>query len=311
MTRATPYTGSKAEDTLAAETPAAIELAENAKPKTSGMRFPRGSVFEWFSYTFLVALLLSAIFVDFIPGLMKPGFPYGDFSQAPEWSINGLFGTDALGRSIFSRVLYGGRTSLAIVGVATTISLVIGLIMGMLAGFYRGTIERVVDLYSNTMSSLPPIMVLLALISVAGNSVTTMMLALGILDIGTYARIAKGGVIAQNDRDYVMAARAMGATDRWLLVREILPNLVPALTAIVPPLMAGLIITEGSLSFLGYGIPSPAPSWGGMIASSTDLLDRFPLLIFGPILAIVLTVYSLNTVGDSLARKINHRGRDV
>lgn len=138
-----------------------------------------------------------------------------------------------------------------------------------------------------------------------------MMLALGVLDIGTYARIAKGGVISQNDRDYVLAARAMGATDVRLLIREILPNLVPALTAIVPPLMAGLIITEGSLSFLGYGIPAPAPSWGGMIASSTDLLSRFPLLIFGPIVTIVLTVYSLNTVGDYLARRLNNRQRGL
>jgi peptide/nickel transport system permease protein len=285
-------------------------LLEEAMPKTARLRLPGRHPFELFSFVFLTVLVLSAVFVDVIPGLMRPNFPYGDFSQAPEWSLNGLLGTDALGRSILSRVLYGARTSLAIVAVATAISLVFGMILGMLAGFYRGLIERIVDLYTNSMASLPPIMVLLAIISVAGNSVFTMMLALGILDIGTYARIAKGGVIAQNDRDYVMAARAMGATDRRILIREILPNLVPALTAIVPPLMAGLIITEGSLSFLGYGIPAPAPSWGGMIASSTDLLSRFPLLIFGPIVAIVLTVYSLNTIGDHLARRINHRGRE-
>ncbi len=120
------------------------------------------------------------------------------------------------------------------------------------------------------MASLPPILVILALISVTGNSVFTMMLALGLLDIGTYARIAKGGVIAQNDRDYVLAARAMGASDMRLLLREILPNLVPALTAIVPPLMAGLIITEGSLSFLGYGIPA----LGAELGRDDRQLDR-------------------------------------
>jgi peptide/nickel transport system permease protein len=185
------------------------------------------------------------------------------------------------------------------------------MVLGMLSGFYRGPIERLVDLYANAMASLPPILVILALIAAVGNSIFTMMLALGVLDIGTYARIAKGGVISQNDRDYVLAARAMGATDVRLLIREILPNLVPALTAIVPPLMAGLIITEGSLSFLGYGIPAPAPSWGGMIASSTDLLSRFPLLIFGPIVTIILTVYSLNTVGDYLARRLNNRQRGL
>ncbi|NNU69176.1 MULTISPECIES: ABC transporter permease [unclassified Rhizobium] len=298
-------------DLVPGETVALAETLNAAMPKTARFRMPSGHPMEWFAFVFLAALIVSSVFVEFIPGLVRASFPYGDFSQGPEWSLNGLFGTDALGRSILSRVLYGARTTLAIVSVATLISLVIGMILGMLAGFYRGPVERIVDLYANSMASLPPILVILALISVTGNSVFTMMLALGLLDIGTYARIAKGGVIAQNDRDYVLAARAMGASDMRLLLREILPNLVPALTAIVPPLMAGLIITEGSLSFLGYGIPAPAPSWGGMIASSTDLLSRFPLLIFGPIVAIVLTVYSLNTVGDCLARRMNHRGREL
>ncbi|MFC0410031.1 ABC transporter permease [Roseomonas elaeocarpi] len=281
-----------------------------AWPRTARLRLPRTRPTELFSILFLLALVLAAALVEFIPGLERPNFPYGDFSQPPEWSLNGLLGTDALGRSILSRVLYGARTSLGIVAVATAIALSLGLLLGMLAGYHRGWVERAVDLYSNAMASLPPILVILALIAVVGNSVLTMMLALGILDIGTYARIAKGGVIAQNDRDYVLAARAMGAGDGRILLREILPNLVPALTAIVPPLMAGLIITEGSLSFLGYGIPAPAPSWGGMIAGSTDLLNRFPLLILGPVLAIVLTVYALNTAGDALARRLNSRERD-
>ncbi|MBA1346609.1 ABC transporter permease [Rhizobium indicum] len=298
-------------DLVPGEAAALAETLNAAMPKTARFRMPSGHPMEWFAFGFLAVLIISSVFVEFIPGLVRASFPYGDFSQGPEWSLNGLFGTDALGRSILSRVLYGARTTLAIVSVATLISLVIGMTLGMLAGFYRGPVERIVDLYANSMASLPPILVILALISVTGNSVFTMMLALGLLDIGTYARIAKGGVIAQNDRDYVLAARAMGASDMRLLLREILPNLVPALTAIVPPLMAGLIITEGSLSFLGYGIPAPAPSWGGMIASSTDLLSRFPLLIFGPIVAIVLTVYSLNTVGDCLARRMNHRGREL
>ncbi|MEJ1158293.1 ABC transporter permease [Prosthecomicrobium sp. N25] len=280
-------------------------------PATAWPGRPRLRPVEWFALAFMLTLVAAAVLVDVIPGLARPNFPYGDFSQPPDWSLNGLLGTDPLGRSILSRVLHGARTTLSIVAVASAISLGIGMTLGMLAGFYRGPIERLVDLYANTMASLPPILVMLALISVVGNSVLTMMLALGIQDIGVYARIAKGGVIAQNDRDYVLAARAMGASDGRILVREILPNLVPALTAIVPPLMAGLIVTEGSLSFLGYGIPQPAPSWGGMIASSTDLLSRFPVLVVGPILAIVLTVYSLNTIGDGLARRLNNRDREL
>ena len=296
---------------MSAATPDVDAAAALPRPATARLRWPRLKAFEWFAFGFIALLIAAAVLVDFIPGLARPNFPYGDFSQPPDWSLNGLLGTDPLGRSILSRVLHGARTTLGIVAVATAMALAIGMTAGMLAGFYRGPVERAVDLYANTMASLPPILVILALIAVVGNSILTMMLALGILDIGVYARIAKGGVIAQNDRDYVLAARAMGASDARILAREILPNLVPALTAIVPPLIAGLIITEGSLSFLGYGIPPPAPSWGGMIASSTDLLSRFPLLIVGPILAIVLTVYSLNTIGDSLARRLNNRNRDL
>ncbi|CAN5343355.1 hypothetical protein BH10PSE9_BH10PSE9_00400 [soil metagenome] len=282
-----------------------------APARSWSLRLPSGGPFEWFAFGFLALMIAGAVLADSIPGLAPPNVMYGDFSGAPTLTISGLLGTDALGRSILSRILHGARTSLTIAGAATAISLTVGMTLGMLAGFYRGFVERLVDLYANTLASLPPILLLLALIAATGTSVFTMTVALGILGIGTYARITKGGVISQNDRDYVLAARGLGADDTRLLLREILLNLLPTLAAVVPPLMAGLIVTEGSLSFLGYGIPPPAPSWGGMIAGSTDLMNRFPLLIFGPILAIVLTVYSLNTVGDYLARRINVRERQL
>lgn len=286
-------------------------LARGWRAGVARMRFPASSPLEIFSVLFLALLVLSAVFADMIPGLAKPGFPWGDFSAPPELSLNGLLGTDGLGRSILSRLIYGGRETLVIVTIATLISLSGGLVLGMIAGFFRGPAERAVDLLANTMSALPPVLIILALVSVTGTSLLTMTLVLGLLDIGTYARITKGGVIGQSERDYVLAARALGAGRLRILVREILPNLVPTLTAVVPPIMAGLIITEGSLSFLGYGIPAPAPSWGGMIAGSTDLISRFPLLILGPVLVIVLTVYALNTVGDLLARRVDVRERQL
>jgi peptide/nickel transport system permease protein len=284
-------------------------IARNAMPWSSRLKLPGASPFDLLAAAFLVALVLIALFVNFIPGLVSPRLPYGDFSQVPSWSLNGLLGTDEIGRSIFSRVLYGARTSMLIVAVSTTIALVSGLLLGMLAGYYRGIFERVVDLLANTLAAMPSILVVLAFVTVTGPSIITIIVVLGIFDIGTYARVAKAGVISQSNRDYVLAARAMGATDGRILLREILPNLIPALTAVMPTLMAGLIITEGSLSFLGYGIPAPAPSWGGMIASSTDLLSRFPLLILGPVLAIVLTVYAFNTIGDYFAQRLNNRER--
>lgn len=286
------------------------DIVRQAMPWSSKMKLPGATPFEVLAVVFLVLLVLIALFVDFIPGLVSPKLPYGDFSQLPEWSLNGLFGTDDIGRSIFSRVLHGARTSMMIVAISTTIALVSGLLLGMLAGYYRGIFERAVDLFANALAAMPSTLVVLAFVAVTGPSVVTIIVVLGIFDIGTYARVAKAGVISQSNRDYVLAARAMGATDGRILLKEILPNLIPALTAVMPTLMAGLIITEGSLSFLGYGIPAPAPSWGGMIASSTDLLSRFPVLIVGPVLAIVLTVYAFNTIGDYLAQRLNNRERE-
>jgi peptide/nickel transport system permease protein len=262
---------------------------------------------EWFAFGFLTLMVVLAVFADWIPGLVDPSVRYGPFSQYPDLTLNGFLGTDALGRSIVSRIIYGAQISLTIALVATVMALAGGILLGMVAGFYRGVPERFVDLYANALAVIPPILMILALVTVTGASLFTITVALGIRGIGPYARIAKGAVISQAGRDYVLAGRALGATDPRLLAREILPNLVPTLTAIVPTQMAGLIITEGSLSFLGFGIPSPAPSWGGMIAGATNLLDRFPLLVMGPILAIVLTVYSLNTIGDYFARRIDVR----
>lgn len=269
-------------------------------------RRPR-NVTVWFAGGFLVLIILLAAFADLVPGLAEPNAPWGDFHEPPSLSLNGLLGTDTLGRSIMSRAIYGARVSLTIAVVASLVSLVVGITAGMLAGFYRGRSERVVDLYANTIASMPPLLLVLALVAAAGASLTTIVISLGFLMSGMYARVTKGAVISHAGRDYVLAARALGASDRRILLREILPNLVPTLTAVVPPTMAILIIVEGSLSFLGYGIPAPAPSWGGMIANAADVMQLFPYLLLGPILAIVLTVYSLNTLGDYLAARVNVR----
>ncbi len=261
----------------------------------------------WFAFGFLGLIVFLAVLADWVPGLAKPDVEYGDFHQSPVLSLNGLLGTDTLGRSILSRVIHGARISIIIAVVASVISLSLGMTLGMVAGYYRAFIERGVDLYANTIASMPPLLLVLALVAATGASLLTMTLALGFMMSGMYARVTKGAVISHAGRDYVLAARALGASDARILVQEILPNLVPMLAAVVPPTMAILIIVEGSLSFLGYGIPPPAPSWGGMLASASDVMQSFPYLLLGPMLAIVLTVYSLNTVGDYMAARVNVR----
>jgi peptide/nickel transport system permease protein len=295
-------------DNATLETSAVAALNLDARPKRAWLRYLRPSSLNVvFAFGFLGLIIFLALVADWIPGLVRPEIGYGDFHQSPVLDLNGLLGTDTLGRSIFSRVIFGARISLTIAVASSVISMAIGMTLGMLAGFYRGFVERLVDLYANTIASMPPLLLILALVAATGASLFTMTLALGFVMSGMYARVTKGAVISHAGRDYVLAARALGANDARILIQEILPNLVPMLAAVVPPTMAVLIVVEGSLSFLGYGIPPPAPSWGGMIANTTDVLQNFPYLALGPMLAVVLTVYSLNTVGDYMAARINVR----
>jgi peptide/nickel transport system permease protein len=266
-----------------------------------------GTPAVWFSFVFLVLLIAAVALAQWIPGLINPTLQYGAFHQTPTLTVSGWLGTDPLGRSIFSEVVYGGRVSLTIAFCATAISLSIGVSLGLVAGYYRGFAERVVDTYANTLASVPPLLWLLSLVAATGASLFTMTIALGGLGTGMYARITKAAAVSGSGKDYVLAARALGAGDFRILVREILPNLVPVFTAIVPATMAGLVVTEGSLSFLGYGIPPPTPSWGGMLASTSDVMQQAPYMLIGPIMAIVLTVYALNTLGDHLAARISLR----
>ncbi len=295
-------------DADAAEAGVAVSAPDDqATRRPSRRRIRLTDLNVWFAFGFLGLIVLLALTADWIPGLARPDVQYGEFHAPPELSLNGLLGTDTLGRSISARAIHGARISLTIAIVSSLISLSLGVTLGLIAGYYRAFTERGVDLYANTIASMPPLLLVLALIAATGASLVTMTLALGLLMSGMYARVTKGAVISHAGREYVLAARALGASDARILVKEILPNLVPMLAAVVPPTMAILIIVEGSLSFLGYGIPPPAPSWGGMLASASDVMNTFPYLLIGPMLAIVLTVYSLNTVGDFLSARVNVR----
>lgn len=291
-----------------ATTPVVPTGSVSGRPARRAARVrPRGRGVFWFCVTWLVLLVLVALLADVLPGLPAPDEKVGRFAQSPDLSVGGLLGTDAVGRSNLARIVYGARISLVIAVCATLIGLVIGLVFGMLGGYYRGAAEAANDITANTLSSIPPLLLLLALVSAVGASLTGITVALGVAMSVTYLRVAKGAVIANASREYVLAARALGAGDLRIMTREILPNLVPVLGAIVPMTMAMTIVVEGSLSFLGYGIPAPTPSWGGMIAAGADVMRQFPVVILGPVLTLFLTVFSFNTIGQHLSSRADIR----
>lgn len=239
--------------------------------------------------------------------LLAPVLPLPDYSvpigaprTEPSLSWATLLGTDGLGRSTLSRLVHGAQASLLVGVVATLCAFVVGGLLGLLAGFVRGRADTVISYVTDTLLAFPPLILLLAVASVLRPSLQTLLVALSLLVVPIFVRLARANTLRWATREFVQAATNMGAGPVRLMGREILPNLLPSLAAYLPVVVASLIVAEGSLSFLGLGIPPPIPSWGGMISDGRDYLSTAPLVVFMPAAVIFLTVFSLNVVGDRL-----------
>lgn len=211
-----------------------------------------------------------------------------------------LLGTDALGRDILSRVIYGARASLAIGVLAPLVATLVGTAVGLVAGYFRGSFETLAIGATDVLLAFPPLVLALAIVAYLGQSVTNVILVLAVLTVPAVTRVARAATLAVREREFVTAARALGAGHARILLREILPNVMLSLAAYFLVLVAVTIVAEGILSFLGLGVPPPTPSWGSMIAEGRDSLDIAPHIAFIPAGAMFLTVLAFNLVGDSL-----------
>lgn len=219
-------------------------------------------------------------------------------------------GTDALGRDIVTRLIFGARASLLVGLIAPTIALVIGGTLGLLAGFYRGRFEAVAVAMMDTILAFPGLVLLLALAFYFGPGLDRLILALAILIIPAFFRVARANTLTWVQRDFIMAARAVGAGDLHILGRHLLPNVIIPVAAYGLLIVAVMIIAEGAMSFLGLGVPAPTPSWGGMIAEGKELLDEAPHISLIPAAAMFLTVLSFNLLGDRLRELTDVRNID-
>ena len=224
-------------------------------------------------------------------------------------SLEHLMGTDRLGRDIFSRVLWAGQTSLPIGLVSVAIGVLFGVTVGLLAGYYGGWVDaismRVVDL----LQAFPGILLALAIIAILGGSLTNLMIAVGIAAIPDYVRITRGTVLSVKEREFVLAARVIGCRGPSIMLRHILPNVVAPLIVLATLGMAAAIITGSTLSFLGLGIKPPTPEWGNMLADGREFLQRAWWVAFFPGAAIMVTVLSINLLGDGLRDALDPRMR--
>ena len=233
--------------------------------------------------------------------LKPPAFAGGDTSH--------LLGTDQLGRDVLSRLVQGARVSLMVGVIAVAVSGVLGVLLGLFAGFYRGLADEVIMRIVDLRLALPFILLVIAIIAVFGPSLTNLILVLALTGWAGYARVVRAEVLSVREREFVLAARSMGASDWRLMTRHILPNTVSAAVVIASLELAQMVITESALSFLGLGIQPPVPSWGNMLGEGREYLLTSWWLATFPGVAIAMTAVSINIVGDWLRDVLNSRVR--
>lgn len=263
------------------------------------------SVLLWLCTAWLILIFGLAATASLLP-LPPFAVPVGPPRQGPSFeSVAFWLGTDNIGRSVLTRLIFGAQVSLLVATVAGLLCFVLGGFMGLLAGYLSRGVDAVVGLASDVMLAFPPLILLLALSSLLEPTAGTIIIGLSMLGLPSFIRLARAHTMTWSAREFVRAAKNMGATTPRILLLEITPNVIPALAAYLPIVMSNMIVAEGSLSFLGLGIAPPTPSWGGMIAAGKDSLATDPQLVFIPAAVIFFTVLSLNIVGDQLRVKFD------
>jgi len=254
----------------------------------------------------LIVLLFFIIIAVFAP-LIAPYDPYetdvGNALLQP--SRHHLLGTDAVGRDILSRIIFGSRTSLLIGLTVVAISTLIGTILGVLAGYYGGWIQTVIMRLIDAYMAFPMIILALMVSSLLGGGIKNVVIALSVAMMPGYARLMCGQTMHIKENDYIMAERSLGAGNFNIMFRHIVPNCLSPLIVMVTMMLGSVILAEAGLSFLGVGITPPTAAWGSMVNEGRPYLTTSPFLAFSPGIAIMLVVFAFNMVGDGLRDAID------
>jgi ABC-type dipeptide/oligopeptide/nickel transport system permease subunit len=260
-----------------------------------------------------LTIVLGVISMAFLAPWIAPYDPIigdlaNDYVKPP--SAEHLLGTDALGRDIFTRILYGAQISLKISLTAQGIALLIGVTIGMVAGYFGGWVDLILMRIVDIIMAFPLLILALALTGILGSSELNIILALGLVNWTIIARIVRSQVLAAREAEYVTAARSLGATDLALMLRHILPNIVAPVVVYATLGLGSIILAEASLSFLGLGSAQQAtPSWGKMIVESRQFMRSAWWMMFYPGVTMLITVMGFNLLGDALRDALDVRGK--
>jgi len=252
-----------------------------------------------------ILIILMAIFAP----LIAPHDPDATNSQAvfakASWEYP--MGTDNLGRCLFSRIVYGSRITIVVGVVAVSIALIIGTALGLISGYYKGRVDRIISAITDSLWSFPTIILALAITAALGTGLKNVLIAIGIVFTPAFARIVRSVVLSVSEMEYVQGAKAIGLNDFKIIMRYILPNVVPVIIVQASLNAAQAIISEAALSFMGLGIQPPDASWGYMLKVGYPFIFIAPWLSIFPGLMILLVVLSLNFLGDGLRDALDVR----
>jgi peptide/nickel transport system permease protein len=260
----------------------------------------------WISVGWLAFISFMAIFAGLLPFIKPYAKTYSDCGGGGPGAAHWL-GCDAIGRDLFSRIAYGGQVSLFIGLMVVVLAIAVGGTIGLLAGYYRGKTDTFITMLVDTILAVPPLILLLFVVIVLGQNLKNIIIAVGILAIPTTARIVRANTMVYAEREFVTAAKVLGAKNKRIIWREVLPNVIPPLISYTFLAVGIIIVVEGILSFLGASVPPPRPTWGKIIAEGRTQLDVHPLVAILPGLVIFFTVLALNFISDSLRDKFNVR----
>jgi peptide/nickel transport system permease protein len=262
-------------------------------------------------------VVVIAVLVALLAPYLAPFDPYDqDLSQrliAPVWSTGSWLhplGTDGFGRDYLSRLIWGARISLTIGVSAALIACAVGCLLGLIGGYFGGAVDAAVVYLINVKLALPVVLVALSLAAITGGSVMSLILIMGFLTWDRYAVVVRSVTQQLRNREFVLSAQAAGASNAWILGREILPNLMNHIIVVASLEIATIILIEAALSFLGLGVRPPTPSWGLMVAEGRSFLFFKPYLVAIPGIAIFVLVIAINLAGDGLRDVMAPEGRE-
>jgi peptide/nickel transport system permease protein len=290
---------------VVAERPETVEAAPAQKLGVMG----------WLSIVWVVGVVVVALLAPILP-LRDPDRTVSGLARQGPFTAGGILGGDDIGRDMLSRVVFGARWSLLIAVTAVVLGMVVGGLLGLLAGYFRGRVDTVLSPLFNVLLAIPGLVLLLALVAVfapregdvsTGRTAIVVIVGIAVLSVPILGRIARASALSWSEREFVRASAVLGARHRRIILREVLPNALPAMASIALLSIGVAIVFEGTLALLGAGLPPNVATWGNIIAVGQANLSRAPHIVVIPSVAIFLTVLSLNYLGDVIRARFDVR----